>query len=324
LSLVETVVALALTLLVMASVFELASPAASLFRSVPEAAVVQQRLRYSFDRLFSDLMKAGRGTTEQRPGRLGRFLPPVVPYRLGRRAAGDAHRRPVADAVTVLSVSRDGGAETTTLGPIAGAATTVELAAEPGCRRPACGHRVRDMVLVFDEQGDWELFRVTAATAMRLALERVHATSTAFAAGAVIAPVNLDHYYFDARQAQLRHYDGWRADFPLVDQFVRLRFRFQGVAPGPTPCRPSPTVGPLVDIDLPRLRDGPWCGPSGLPFDADLLRIRVVVVTLRVQSGASELRGVDPRLFARPGSASGGRGTVPDHEVTFTLAPPNL
>ena len=117
LSLVETVVALALTLLVMASVFELASPAASLFRSVPEAAVVQQRLRYSFDRLFSDLMKAGRGTTEQRPGRLGRFLPPIVPYRLGRRAAGDAHRRPVADAVTVLSVCETAAPRRRRLGP---------------------------------------------------------------------------------------------------------------------------------------------------------------------------------------------------------------
>ena len=325
LSLVEVVIALALTLLVTGSLLELVIPATALHRVLPEAAAMEQRLRYAFDRLFADLVTAGRGTTEYASGRLGRFLPPVAPYRMGRRAAGDVHRHPVSDAVSVLSVVRRAGAETTILDPIAGATTSVRLSSGLGCAQPACGHRARDMVVVFNERGVWELFRVTGVAAARLILKRVHATGTAFGAGAVLAPVDFNHYYFDPERAQLRHYDGWEGDFPVVDQLVDLRIEFRGVMSGAVACQPAPPpVGQLVDIDLLELGDGPWCGPSGLPFDAGLLRILAVTVTLRVQSAASELRGADPRLFARPGSAPGGRGSVPDREVTFTVAPPNL
>lgn len=317
--------AVALTLVLTGSLLELVLPATALHRVLPEAAAVQQRLRYAFDRLFTDLVTAGRGTTEYAPGRLGRFLPPIAPYRLGRRAAGDTHRHPASDAVSVLSVDPRAGAEATILDPIAGATTSVGLSREVGCVRPACGYRARDMVIVFNERGSWELFRVTGVVATRLTLERVHATGTTFEPGAVLAPVEFSHYYFDPERAQLRHYDGWEGDLPVVDELVDLRIDLLGVMPGPLLCQPSPaSVGTLVDIDLLELRDGPWCGPSDLPFDADLFRIRAVVVTLRFQSAAPELRGADPRLFARPGSALGGRGSVPDHEVTFTVAPPNL
>jgi hypothetical protein len=323
-SLVEAMMALALTLLVLGGVFELLTPATALHRMLPEAAMAQQRLRYAFDRLFGDLMTAGRGPSEQAPGRLGRFLPPIVPYRLGRRASPHAHRRPMTDGVSILSVSRQAGAEATTRGPLSGQTATIELAVGPGCRPPACGHRTRDMVLVFDESGAWELFRVSGVSGARLTVERVHATDTAFAAGAVVAPVQLSHYYLDRDRVQLRRHDGWQADFPLVDQLVHLGFHFLGVTAGPNRCERPATAGQLVDIHLSELNDGPWCGPAALPFDGDLLRIRSVVVTVRVQTGVSELRGVDPRLFARPGSARGGRGWVPDLEVTFTVAPPNL
>ncbi len=324
LSLVETVMALALTLLVFGGLFELVRPAAGLQWALPEGAMVQQRVRYAFDRLFRDLMTAGRGPAEYAPGRLGRFLPPLVPYRLGRRAPSDAHRSPLVDGVSILSVPRDGGSEAITRGPIAGPSATVELAGGPGCRLPACGHRVRDMVLVFDALGAWELFRVSGVAGLQLTVERVHATATTFAAGAVVTPVQLSHYYLDPEQAQLRHHDGWQADFPVVDQLVQVGFHFRGASAGPNRCERPATSGQLVDLPLSEFSDGPWCGTAGLPFDGDLLRIRTVVVTVRAQTGVPELRGLDPRLFARPGSAPGGRGWVPDHAVTFTVSPPNL
>ena len=326
LSLLETVMALALTLLVLAALFELASPAAFLNRSLPETANVQQRLRHAFDRLHTDLLDAGRGTVLVSPGPLVRFLPPVVPYRLGRRAGRAEHRHPSPSAITTLSVSS--GSETTILSPIAGPAPVVRIDPGPGCAAPVCGYRARDLVLVFDEHGAWELFRVTGTGAMTLTLDRAHATATVFVPGAVIAPVTLHHYYVDADRSQLRHYDGWLGDFPLVDDLVDLRFRYFGdAAAGASLCRgPASAVasGPPVEIGLAELSDGPWCGPAGLPFDADLLRIRAVAVDLRVQSAVEELRGADPRLFARPGSARGGRGGVPDHAVSFTVAPRNL
>ena len=328
LSLLETVMALALTLLVLGALFELASPVASVNRSLPETANVQQRLRHAFDRLHTDLLAAGRGTVLVSPGPLGRFLPPVVPYRLGLRADDGEHRRARSSAVTTLSVSLTSGSETTILSPIVGPAPVVRLDPGLGCAPPSCGYGARDLVLVFDEHGAWELFRVTGTGAMTLALERAHATATVFAPGAVVAPVELHHYYADAERSQLRHYDGWQGDFPLVDDLADLRFRFFGDAAAGAPVCEGPTPaaagGSLVEIGLAELTDGLWCGPAGLPFDADLLRIRAVAVDLRLQSAVEELRGADPRLFARPGPAPGGRGLVPDHAVSFMVAPRNL
>jgi len=327
-SLLETVVALALTLLVLGALFELASPAASLHRSLPETANVQQRLRHAFDRLHTDLLTAGRGTALVSPGPLGRFLPPVVPYRLGLWTTGGEHRRARSSAVITLSVSRINGSEATLLSPIVGLTPVVQIAPGPGCAPTVCGYRTRDLVLVFDGDGVWELFRVRGTGAMTLSLERMHATATGFAPGAVVAPVELHHYYLDAEHAQLRHYDGWQGDFPVVDDLVDLRFRFFGDAStGVSAClgaAPAATSGPPVEIGLDELKDGPWCGPAGLPFDADLLRITAVAVDLRVQSAVEALRGADPRFFGRPGSAPGGRGLVPDHVVSFTVAPRNM
>ncbi len=328
LSLLETVMAQALTLLVLGGLFGLASSAGSLNRWLPETANVQQRLRHAFDRLHTDLLAAGQGPVLVSAGPLVRFLPPVVPYRLGLRADVGEHRRPRPDAVTTITVSRTAGSETTILSPLAGPAPTVQLAPGPGCAPPACGYGARDLVLVFDEAEAWELFRVTGAGAMTLTLERVHPTATGFSSGAVIAPVELHHYYADAERSQLRHYDGWQGDFPLVDDLADLAFRFFGetagglaVCPGAAPLTGG---GPLVEIGLVELADGPWCGPAGLPFDGDLLRIRPIAVNLRVQSAVEELRGADPRLFTRPGPAPGGSRLVPDHAVSFTVAPPNL
>ena len=320
--------ALALTLLLLGTLFELASPAAFLNRSLLETANVQQRLRHAFDRLHADLLVAGRGTVVVSPGPLGRFLPSVVPYRLGLRANGGEHRRARTSAVTLLSVPRTSGSETTILSPIAGPAPVVRLDPGPVCAPPVCGYGARDLVLVFDEHGAWELFRVTGTGAMTLALERAHATASVFAPGAVVAPVELHHYYADPERLQLRHYDGWQGDFPVVDDLVDLQFGFFGDAAAGAPVCQGPetmaAVGPPVEIELAELTDGPWCGPAGLPFDADLLRIRAVTVALRVQSAVEELRGADLRLFARPGPATGGRPVVPDHTVSFMVASRNM
>ena len=313
-------------LLVLGALFELARPAASLNRSLPETANVQQRLRHAFDRLHTDLLGAGRGTGLVSPGPLGRFLPPVVPYRLGLRAAEGEHRRVLPSAITIPVRVSDVGLRDHDSEPDRG--THAGCASRAGSWVCAASLWVprSDLVLVFDERGAWDLFRVRGTGAMTLALERAHATATVFAPGAVLAPIDLHHYYGDAERMQLRHYNGWQGDFPLVDDLVDLRFRFFGDA-GALVCQgPAPAAagGSRIEISLAELRDGPWCGPAGLPFDADLLRIRAVAVDLRVQSAVAELRGADPRFFARPGPAPGVRGLVPDYAISFTVAPRNL
>jgi hypothetical protein len=81
----------------------------------------------------------------------------------------------------------------------------------------------------------------------------------------------------------------------------------------------SPGLVPLSAADL---TDGPWCPDALSPsrYDADLLRVRLVAVRLRVQSAVASLRGPAGLLFTRGGTAHGSR-VVPDREVAFLVAP---
>jgi len=91
----------------------------------------------------------------------------------------------------------------------------------------------------------------------------------------------------------------------------------------------------LVRLTAADFTDGPWCPGlttgAGAPlpnrFDADLLRVRLVRVTLRVQVRSDALRGSNPAtqlLFANPGRAHRAEQLVPDQEIRFDVAPPNM
>jgi prepilin-type N-terminal cleavage/methylation domain-containing protein len=167
-----------------------------------------------------------------------------------------------------------------------------------------------------------------------------------------------------AENYQLMRYDGYEADLPIADNVVGLAFEYFGepAAPalvkpltdpkgpwtnyGPKPksdagnclfdlvdgnhvaksTMPSLGTGPLVKLKQENLTDGPWCPDSttGNRFDADLLRIRKVKVTLRFQVGKKSLRGKDTTLFMRPGTSSGGTQFVPDQALAFEVSPRNL
>jgi hypothetical protein len=71
------------------------------------------------------------------------------------------------------------------------------------------------------------------------------------------------------------------------------------------------------------MTDGPVCSAGQNAFDGDLLRIRMVRVTLRLQAGADEVRGRGA-LFSQPGRSSSAYSFVPDFEVTFDVAPRNM
>jgi hypothetical protein len=72
------------------------------------------------------------------------------------------------------------------------------------------------------------------------------------------------------------------------------------------------------------LTDGPMCGGGTNQFDADLLRVRKIRVTMRVQAANPALRGTDTTLFRNPGTATGGEKFVPDYTISFEVAPRNL
>ena len=84
----------------------------------------------------------------------------------------------------------------------------------------------------------------------------------------------------------------------------------------------------LNDAAVPEtsLTDGPWCpDPNNVnKWDADLLRIRKITVTLRVQAALAALRGPAGTLFTKAGTSRGANSYAPDQEIKFDVTPRNL
>jgi hypothetical protein len=82
----------------------------------------------------------------------------------------------------------------------------------------------------------------------------------------------------------------------------------------------------LVKLSATQLTDGPFCpdNANANRWDADLLRIRKIGVTLRVQTAVAALRGPAGVLFTRGGTSRGGTKWVPDQELHFDISPRNL
>ena len=82
----------------------------------------------------------------------------------------------------------------------------------------------------------------------------------------------------------------------------------------------------LVPLPPSLLGDGPWCPDESDPnrFDADLLRVRRIGVTLAVESAVDALRGPAGILFSHAGLSGPGGRTLPDVEIRFQVSPRNL
>lgn len=84
--------------------------------------------------------------------------------------------------------------------------------------------------------------------------------------------------------------------------------------------------GAVVPLDPNRLVDGPWCPDADAPtrWDADLLRVRRIRVTLRVQVASAIRRGAIGGLLWSGGWSRGGYRFAPDQEIRFDVTPRNL
>jgi type II secretory pathway pseudopilin PulG len=104
-------------------------------------------------------------------------------------------------------------------------------------------------------------------------------------------------------------------------------FTTDGMTPGSRlPSLEPDAPGTLARLTAEELTDGPWCPDAAHAnrFDADLLRLRKIRVTVRVESAIDQLRGPAGVFFSRPGSSRGGRQWLPDLEIRFTITPRNL
>ena len=104
-------------------------------------------------------------------------------------------------------------------------------------------------------------------------------------------------------------------------------FRIDGTSGLQVPRLTASSAGrALVPLTAAQLADGPWCPDQANAnrWDADLLRIRTVGVTVRVEAALAALRGPAGALFANAGSSRAANRWVPDQEIRVEVSPRNM
>lgn len=357
----ELLVSSAIMLVVTGAIFSLMNPAQGSGQAQPEVADVQQRMRVGSETLFKELVMAGAGTY-QGPvrGSLNNYFAPILPRRTGFTNP-DAYNTFRTDAITLTYVPNTYSQTTISQGmPISSA--ELKVTPQPNCPQgqDLCGFSEGMSVLIFDSNGNFDAFTITQVQDQAGHLQhRGQTLSAAYDTGASITQAVSNTYWLDRTTHQLKQYDGYTTDVPLVDNVVDLRFDYFGDINPPTAPKPGAGVanclydaagnpaslpvltadeGSLAHLTEDQLTDGPWCGGGTNQFDADLLRIRKVRLTLRVQAANAAMRGKDTGgaavgscnsspytgVFMCPGTAKGGERFIPDYTVTFDISPRNL
>jgi type II secretory pathway pseudopilin PulG len=341
--LIEVLVSAAIVAALLGVLVQFAVAAQSAVGVQTDVADVHQRLRVATDTLRHDLLAAGAGPSNGpwRGPLIDRFAP-ILPARTGSSGA-DGELSYHADRISITYVP-DTRSETALLVGMAGPASPLVLdMTAPGCPAAgACGFTRGDRALVFSADAH-DVFTVSVADSARGTVSPSAGLSRAYPAGSAVVAIVQRVYHLDRPGRRLLLYDGDRSDLPLVDHVVDLRFTYY-VDPAPASVRPpaagaascaysagSPPV-PLLDAlagDAPvrvppsRLTDGPVCGHAPRRFDADLMRLRRIGVTIRLEAESDEFRGSGP-AFVSPGRSPGGNRYIPDISVTFDVAPRNM
>ena len=273
-SLPEMLIAAAIMVTVIGTVFSVLNPSQGAYRTQPEVSDLQQRLRVSVDSLSKDLVMAGAGTyTGASAGALFNYFAPIMPYRSGdqnddptagiyfRAAASNAN---ASDAISLLYV------------PPTAAQTTIsqsmpqnshELKVNPQANCPPekgyelCGFSSGMRALIIDPSGFWDPLLITNVQSPSLHFQHPGDLSTSYSVGSVITQISTHTYYLKTDTAtntyQLRHYDGVATDLPLVDNVVKLEFEYFGDVRPPTllpnkalsdPVGPYTTYGPKPPV----------------------------------------------------------------------------
>lgn len=289
-TLIETLVALALTMVVTGTALSLLAPASRASVTQPEVMDVQQRARVAAEMLARDIAPAGAGrfvAIGSAPrGVLAQTLPAILPRRLGG-LRGDGPDVARATAITVLSVPMT-SAQTTTATRIDAATLSLNVTSAPHCGTAVlCGLVAGDDVLVTDGDEHFDVFRITRVTGTTGTL-RHHGQDLAWSypPGSVVSAVVQRTFAVDTAARQLRQYDGDQSDQPAVDHVTALTFRYFGAAVG----------GGLVELPLSSLTDGPWIGVGSSRFDRDLLAVRMVRAVVTAEAADATLRATVPAL----------------------------
>ena len=321
--LVATVVVL-LSLATLLGVLRIVQPqTAAAQRSVE----VDQRLRSAVVRIADLLREAGGALpADPRPGALAWWLPPVFPQ-LRSVTGADGEFVAADDRFTVYRISP--GRATALASPMALPTAPLELLLAGGCPagRPACGFGPGDRIVVADVTGQYDTPVVGTVGPSAITTYAPARLSQAYGAqgATLVAGLDVDALAFEPASRRLRLYRGSAAGMPFADVVETMRIRYFGDpapprapgAPGRASCvvdetgaprlpALAPTHGRYAELTPAMLSDGPACGAAPHRFDADLLRVRAVRVTLRMAPEA--------------GPATGTLNRVDPREVTFDVA----
>ena len=335
-TLVELLVATAVMITAAVGVFVAVSDGLGRNALWNEAADLHQRGRVAIETVLAEVAAAGTGPAA---GPLVRFFAPIEPKRRGYGAT--------ASAITVR-YAPDNAAWSTLAADLTPDASTARIAIPRGCPSgtSVCGFLAGTDVVIFDRAGNWDLSSVESGAADTLTLTSIAGPrSVTYRVGASIAQIVETTLYFEPAERQLRREQPGGNTLPVLDNVLDLQFSYIGDTVPPVEPRPMdgesnclftstgervplpvlPTDhGALATLPLPMFADGPFCGSGTSAYDVDLLRIRGIHVTARLQTGVEELRGPDPRLFARPGSATRQDRMLPDIVVSIDLLPRGL
>ena len=352
-SLVEMLVSTGIMIAVTGAIFTLMNPSQGSAQAQPEVADQQQRLRVAQETLFKELMMVGAGPYQgEVTGSLINFFAPVLPRRTGRTnpdpTSGTASYR--SDAITITYVPNS-YSQTFVADKMPPNSAELKVKQQLHCPkgRELCGFEAGQDVVIFDKSGNFDTFNITEVQDSAGHLQhRGQDLSYTYDTDASVTMVNQFTYYLNRTTNQLMRYNGGSgvdSEVAIADNIVDLQFQYFGDPNPPLSPKPIPpkanclydgggnyigpaaiptTDGSLVALTPAVLSDGPYCGGGSNMFDADLLRIRKVRVTLRVQVAMEGLRSRDTALFMKPGKAGASDRVVPDYRVSFEVAPRNL
>jgi len=346
-SLLEMLIALALTVVLIGAAVPLVAANSGVSATAPEMLDEQQRARLGMEELSRDLAMAGAGlSVGALAGPLVSSFAPVIPRRMGLTGA-DAYTVARPEAVTIIYASAS-PAQSVLMQPMTSPSDALQVDPAVGCPlgTQVCGLQQGSTALLFDRSGRFDLVGILGLTGGAASIEYRQPGPPAFSyqPGAAVAEAELHTYYFDAANLQLRHADGAHSDVPVVDNVVALSFEYFGDPYPPTSPKPPlgtanclydaagallggmsilPAAGgTLASLPLAAFADGPWCGAGSNRYDADLLRVRMVRVSLRVQVSNVMMRGRSTD-FLVPG-LNRGPHSIPDYTMRFDVSPANM
>jgi len=377
---VEFMVAAAITLMATALAVALVAPASTAFQAWPEANDLQQRLRAAVESIRTELATAGSGPSLGWGSGAPQTWPAVLPCRwTGPVLTAIPGGCATADAITVFSMAA-AAPQAITMAATPARASALSVAPASACdlTRSACRLHAGSLALLIDGTSAWDVLTMAAVSSDGGTITLQGTASGAYASGAMIGEVTARSFYLAPESGtgipQLRRADDAGSGNALVDHAVALSFQYFGAASPPRmassgspdqsvatygPAPPAPGIDNPADTwpagencvfamqqgaQVPRLAaldagssglaplplaifsDGPWCPDSASAnrFDADLLRIRLVRVTVRLQAQSSSVRGASIVLFANPGLSRDARRMVPDAAVSFDVGLRNM